>query len=144
MAAFKRDITVRFQHADPAGMVFYPRYFEMINQVVEDWFAQGLGLDFHKLHTDLGHGVPTVHIEADFKRPSRLGEVLTFALAVQKLGRSSFTLALGATCAGEERLRATAVLAYVGLDELRATPIPDELRAAMKPYLAGAEIERIA
>ena len=42
MTVFTVDIPVRFQHTDPAGIVFYPRYFEMINQVIEDWFAEKL------------------------------------------------------------------------------------------------------
>ena len=141
MSVFTLDIAVRFQHADPAGIVFYPRYFEMINQVVEDWFAEGLGLDFHRLHTMEGHGVPTVHLEADFKRPSRLGEVLTFALTVVNVSERTFTLALAASCGGEERLRASAVLAYVELAEMRARRIPGDLRAAMERYVEDAKVE---
>lgn len=142
MAPFTVEIPVRFQHTDPAGMVFYPRYFEMINQVVEDWFAEALGLDFRSLHGARGLGVPTVHLEADFLAPSHLGDRLVFALEVMKLGRSSFTLVIGARCGQEERLRATAVLATMDLAEHRARPIPDDLRAAMDRFLARPEVER--
>lgn len=38
MAAFQREILVRFGHCDAAGWVFYPRYFELISDFVEDWF----------------------------------------------------------------------------------------------------------
>ncbi len=144
MAAFSSDIPVRFQHTDPAGIVFYPRYFEMINQLVEDWFAEGLGIDFHTLHARDGRGVPTVHLEADFRRPSRLGEVLSFALVVSELGGSTFTLEVTASCDGEQRLRATVVLAYVALDGLRAQRLPAGLRAAMERYLAAARSEGAA
>ena len=137
MTAFSVEIPVRFQHCDPAGIVFYPRYFEMINQVVEDWFAEALGLDFQTLHKGHGCGVPTVCIESDFKRPSRLGEVLTFALTVAALGKSSFTLGLAASCGCEERLRAKAVLTYVTLENLAPVPIPDELRSAMERFGDG-------
>ncbi len=136
MTPFAADIAVRFQHTDPAGLVFYPRYFEMINQVVEDWFAGPLGLDFRTLHQDNGHGVPAVHIEADFPRPSRLGDVLGFTLGVQRLGRSSATLDIAASCCGEERLRATVVLSYAALAEMRAVPLPGALRDAMARFLA--------
>ncbi len=56
--------------------MFYPRYFEMINQVVEDWFAGPLGQDFRSLHEGLNIGVPTVSIECEFTHPSRLGDRL--------------------------------------------------------------------
>ena len=53
MSAFQREILVRFGHCDAAGWVFYPRYFEMISDFVEDWFEDGLaasapGLFHHK------------------------------------------------------------------------------------------------
>ena len=41
---------IRFQHCDPAGIVFYPRYFVLMNEVVEDWFDNGLGIDFGEFH----------------------------------------------------------------------------------------------
>jgi 4-hydroxybenzoyl-CoA thioesterase len=144
MAVFAVDIPVRFQHTDPAGIVFYPRYFEMINQVVEDWFAEALGVDFQTLHRQHLCGVPTVRIESDFKRPSRLGEVLSFALRVADLGKSSFTLDLSASCGGEERLRARAVLAYVRLEGLSPVPIPPELRLAMERFCDGGEAQGVA
>ena len=48
MRAFDRVILIRFQHCDPAGIVFYPRFFEFTNQVVEDWFEEELGLPSHQ------------------------------------------------------------------------------------------------
>ena len=46
-APFVSQVEVRFRHCDPAGIVFYPRYFEMINDFVEEWFDKGMGLPFH-------------------------------------------------------------------------------------------------
>lgn len=141
MVPFTVDIPVRFQHCDPAGLVFYPRYFEMLNQVVEDWFAEALAASFRRLHGSEGRGVPAVRLEADFLRPSRLGDVLRFALTVLDVGCSSVTLTIIATCGEEERLRASVVLAYVALDRMRAERIPGDLRAAMAPYADPGAIE---
>ena len=41
-AVSERRERVRFGHCDPAGIVFYPRYFEMLNALVEDWISEGL------------------------------------------------------------------------------------------------------
>ena len=49
---FTTTVQVRFADVDPAGIVFYPRYFEMLNGAVEDWFAQQLGLDFATMHLE--------------------------------------------------------------------------------------------
>ena len=53
---FVSQVEVRFRHCDPAGIVFYPRYFEMINDFVEEWFDKGMGLPFHALR-----GAPDRH-----------------------------------------------------------------------------------
>ena len=45
--AWRIIVPVRFSHCDPAGIVYFPRYFDMINGVVEDWFAGTLGLPHH-------------------------------------------------------------------------------------------------
>jgi 4-hydroxybenzoyl-CoA thioesterase len=136
---FETEIPIRFAHVDAAGIVFYPRYFEMLNQVVEEWFEAELGTSFRTLHDDDDSGVPMVHVETDFLRPSRLGDRVRFALSVERLGRSRIELRVVARCGGEERLTARLVLAYVGRAPFRSQPIPDALRARMQRFVAEAE-----
>src|SRR6476469_7646817 len=64
--AFCSEILVRFADCDPAQMVFYPRYLVMFNDLVEDWFREGLKLPFSYYHFEQQHGLPTVHLEVDF------------------------------------------------------------------------------
>ncbi|WP_420406344.1 acyl-CoA thioesterase [Nisaea sp.] len=104
MPAFQMQQDVRFQHCDPAAMVFYPRYFEMINLTIEEWFRCGLGWDFHHMHEIDDRGIPTARIEVEFKAPSRLGDVLDWSLTVTHVGTSSLNLEIAASCNGEERL----------------------------------------
>ncbi|MBL4953997.1 acyl-CoA thioesterase, partial [Neobacillus sp. YIM B02564] len=109
---FTTEVTVRFGDCDPAGIVFYPRYFEMFNNLVEDWCAQGLGMSFRELHLQRGLGLPTVHVETSFVAPSELGDLLRAQLRVQKIGGASVTLRVRlAGPAGEDRVRASLVLA---------------------------------
>ncbi|AKM29383.1 4-hydroxybenzoyl-CoA thioesterase [Pandoraea faecigallinarum] len=112
--AFVKPLLVRFKHCDPAGIVFYPRYFEMINDLVEDWCAEGLGLSFGEMHLREAMGVPTANIECRFSAPSFLGDTLTRSLEVTRLGRSSMTLRIRFAGARDEtRLQATLVLVWV-------------------------------
>jgi 4-hydroxybenzoyl-CoA thioesterase len=128
---FRVARVVRFEHCDPAGIVFFPRVFALLNEVVEDWFARSLGVDFAALHLRERLGVPTVKIECEFLRASRLGETLDFALDVESLGRASFVLAHAVRCGDELRVHARATLCFVSLDTMRSVPIPEDLRAAM-------------
>ena len=106
-----RQIAVEFNHCDPAGIVFYPRYFEMLNSVIENFFGLELGYSFARMIA-ARHGVPMVRIEAEFLRPSRLGDVLDFALGIGRIGRTSVTFDLTAQCDGP-RLRAQMTLVWV-------------------------------
>lgn len=138
---FRRSFTVRFRHCDPAGIVFYPRYFEMMNDVLEDFLAE-LGAPFAALHGEAAAGVPTVALEASFARPSFLGDRLEVEMTVTRLGDSSFSLAYSASCEGELRFTATSTLVYVangGRGKVHSLPLPEGLRAGMTRYLEGAK-----
>lgn len=134
---FRTAVDVRFAHCDPAGIVFFPRYFEMINGVVEDWFASGLSWPFPYLHVERGEGVPTVDAGCQFMSPSRMGDRLEFELSVAALGTSSFTLNIAATNRGVAVLKATHVLVYISRKkegEEHSIAIPDSLRERMAAY----------
>lgn len=128
--AYSRTIPVEFNHCDPAGIVFYPRYFEMTNSVVETFFAERLGYSFARITLDEGCGVPTARLEVDFKAPSRLGERLDFQLRVVRVGAKSVTLTLAAFGGGALRMTARLVLVWVGTDG-RAAAWPEPLRAGL-------------
>lgn len=142
MKRFQKDQLIRFAHCDPAGIVFYPRYIEMINNLVEDWFAEALGYSFEQLHLLVKLAVPTVHLSTDFVKVSRLGETLRLSLQLEKLGSSSCHLAIsfhGAqACADDSdkdlRLRAKLVLVSMDMASSRAQALPSALRSAMQAY----------
>lgn len=132
---FEREKLIRFQHCDPAGIVFYPQYFVLFSEMVEDWFRDGLGVGFVELHMEHGLGIPLARIECDFLAPSKLGENLTLSLAVKKIRNGSLTLAISARgAAGEERLHATLIIALVSLETQRPVPIPPDLRARIERF----------
>lgn len=125
---FISDHLVRFAHVDAAGIVFYPRYFEMTNAAIEDYFADVVGVDFNAIHVQRGLGVPTVSIQAEFCAPSRLGDRLQFYVEVAKVGRSSVELAINVRCGEELRFHARSVLVCMDLREAKSVPWPDDMR----------------
>lgn len=140
MSTFQKFQLIRFAHCDPAGIVFYPRYMEMINNLVEDWFAEALGYSFEQLHLLLKLAVPTVHLSTDFIKVTRLGETLCLSLRVEKLGSSSCSLIIefhgmsGQASATDLRLRANLVLVTMDMASSRAQMMPAALRRAMQAY----------
>lgn len=134
---FHSDMLVRFSHCDPAGIVFYPQYFIMFNGLVEDWFNQGLGVNYARYITEHRLGFPIVRLECDFVAPSKIGEVITLGLKLQRLGKSSMEIAVDCRHAQEERLRAKFVLVAMNLDRQRAQPLPEDLRGLMQAFQQG-------
>ena len=59
----ERTVTIRFSHIDGAGIVFYPRYFEMLGE----------------FFTDLPFANAPFAIQTDFLKPNYLGDQLDIA-----------------------------------------------------------------
>lgn len=138
MSVYTLPIKILFQHCDPAGIVFYPRFFEMINQTVEAWFEEALDYPFAEMQGTDHRGVPTVTIQADFKAVARLGETLTFSLRLLKLGRTSASLEIIGRGEDDIRLIATPVLVYMDKATGRPVPWEDRTRKMMAPFVVEA------
>ena len=133
-AAFERKQRVRFAHCDPAGIVFYPQYLVMCNELVEDWFDQGLGLPYAQFVGQRRLGLPTVRLECDFTAVSRFGDTLAQTLRVHRAGRSSLDVRIEMHGDDGIRLRVRKVLVCTSLQTHRAQPLPDDVRALVAPY----------
>lgn len=136
-------LTVRFGECDPAGVVYYPRYFDWFHRAMEEWFGQGLGRPYHQVLAELGF--PSVHAEADYKAPCRMGEQVVVELVVQRLGRASATLGL-CVRGPDGGIRATGKVVIVviqmdpgGPDHFKLRTLPDWLRQGMARFLVPAE-----
>lgn len=124
---FETSLPLRFAHCDPAGIAYYPRYFELCDAAIEDWTAAVLGIDRRKMHLERGLGLPTVSLHAEFAAPSRLGDMLDFDVSVTRVGRSSVDLAVGIACAGQPRFTVRYTQVLTDLAGGSARPWPPEL-----------------
>ena len=68
----RAEILVRFNEADPLGIVWHGHYIRYFEDGRESFGSKyGIGyLDFYKL----GYIVPIVHVQCDYKRSLRFGE----------------------------------------------------------------------
>lgn len=130
---YRRAYPIEFNHCDPAGIVFYPRYFEMTNHVCENFFREAVGVSYAAMMKQ-GAGVPTVRIETDFRAPSRLGDVLDVTLEVVRLGGSSVTFEIIGACDG---VRLVVLITLVWVKEEVSVIAPRPWPEAMKAKLAG-------
>jgi 4-hydroxybenzoyl-CoA thioesterase len=139
MTCFSRTRRIRFSECDPAGIVFYPQYFVLFNDLLEEWVDACLAEGFSGYITRCRVGMPTVHLEAAFKSISRMGDEVTLTLRVKRVGGRSFALELECMGAdGEIRMSFDQTIVTTSLDTHRAIPIPPELRAALLKHLDSA------
>lgn len=148
MTSFTHPIRVQFGQVDAAGIVYYPRFFEMINETVQTWFREALDYDFFSIHNVHRNGVPTVDIHTRFHKPVRLEQVVDWHLDIVQLSSRSATLRICGMVEGALHVEAEVVLVHVTLSEEKgviASPWPDAVHQRMKPFLAaeqGARAQR--
>jgi 4-hydroxybenzoyl-CoA thioesterase len=134
---FYSDMLVRFSHCDPAGIIFYPHYFVMFNGLIEDWFNHALKIDYANFITTRRMGLPMVNLVCDFIKPSKIGEIITLTLKIERIGNSSLKLLVSALYKDEVRSKAHLTVCVNSLETGRAMPIPDDLRSRLQDFLEG-------
>ena len=135
MNCHEMKVEVGFRHCDPAGIVFYPRYAEMVNDTVEHWFGHGLGVGFDGLHRVRGIAIPMVRLDFHFMAPSRLGETLRCVLRVKETGRSSVALVVDLVGQeGSARVRAAGTFVFVDMQSMKPSEMPSDLRRSIEAY----------
>jgi 4-hydroxybenzoyl-CoA thioesterase len=140
--SFRYRRTIRFGECDPAGIVYYPRFVEMLHDAMEAWVrapaeAGGLGLDYHAM-IKAGTGFPTARLEVDFLAPATMGEELSLTPRIQRIGSASLELVVHAHRGETEVFRGRLVIVTVSVAETRPVPLPASFRAALERQVEDA------
>lgn len=125
---------IRFGDCDPAGIVYTPAYFDIFNRVVEDWHLKCLGLDYYGILQERRIGLGYGHASADFFKPGFMGDEISVAVKLDKIGRASYALTLHAMKGDDEAVRGRLVIVTTSLAEHKAIPIPADIAAALEAY----------
>ena len=139
---YEQKLRIRFSHCDPAGIVYHPQYYLILNQLMEDFLLDVLGLGFieiEKYHM----GCPVVGIRPDFTAPGKVGDECVARIWIDHLGKSSMRFAFTIHCGDELRLQCveTSVCVRRGPDgqHFQKLAIPEEIRAKLLPYTAAPD-----
>lgn len=137
MVSHECSIKVRWSEADPAGIVFYPRFFEWFDLGTEALF-DSLGMPWPVIFPKYAVvGVPIVESGARFVAPVRYGDEVAIRSTVAEVRRKVFRVehevSVGATrCAAGFEVRAWVALPDTPGGRLRSTPFPAEVAATLK------------
>jgi 4-hydroxybenzoyl-CoA thioesterase len=133
-----RLIRVQWGDCDPAGIVFYPRYFEWFDACSILLFEKATGMIKKKmLEVYGGAGIALLEARAVFKVASHYGEDLEIETAITEFRRSSFFVHHKVTKGGLLALegfetRLWTVRDPQDGDKMRSAPMPAEIRAALE------------
>ena len=137
MSEHSLDYPISFGDCDPAGIVFYPRYFAMFDASTTALFERALGMtkyQFLKRYEVLGY--PMLDTAARFLKPARFGDSVVIETGIANIGRSSFEVAHRLTKDGERAVECTEKRVWVVRDpedpeRIRSQSIPDEVVARL-------------
>jgi 4-hydroxybenzoyl-CoA thioesterase len=86
-----RTIRVEWGDCDPAGIVFYPRYFEMFERCIHALFEEATGMTKHQMLKQYDFiGFPVVQARAQFLSPAKFGDDVVAETMITEFRRSSF------------------------------------------------------
>lgn len=121
MRTHEENIIIRFEDADPAGLVFYPRAVAMAHAVIEQMIARS-PLGWAGWFASASHAAPVRKVDAEFLRPMRVGETFRARALVERIGSTSvtFVVEFGNADAPAVRIRSVHVL----IDKATGRPVP--------------------
>lgn len=130
--SFEHRLTARFYEVDRAGIIFYGRFYEYCHTALEELLREMFGHPA-AIFEEHDFGMPLVHSEADYERPTRMGDRLVVTLRVERVGTRSVTFRYEIHGeAGDRRCVVRLVHAFVDLAQFAPIDIPQVFRAALQ------------
>jgi 4-hydroxybenzoyl-CoA thioesterase len=133
-----RNVRIEWCDCDPAGIIFYPRYFEMFDTSTTVLIERAFGMnkiEYLKAYNFAGH--PLIATRARFRQATRFGDEVTIETSLVECSGSNFRL--------EHRLSKAGALAVEGFEtrtwavrdpddpkRIMPQPIPPEVLARFK------------
>lgn len=137
MFSSTRSTRIEWGDCDPAGIIFYPRYFAIFDVSTTVLIERALGMkkiDYLKAYGLAGH--PVVETRAKFRLPTRFGDEVLIESALAACGRSSFKI--------EHRLTLAGALAVEGFEtRVWAVRDPDDPSRIKSQAIPPAVVTRL-
>ena len=148
-------LTVQWGDCDPAGIVFYPRFFEWMDRVSHA-LERELGITRDEMLPPGTAGFPLLSAQAEFLAPALMDDVLEVRGRVTRIGHTSLALSheIVRVSPGSETLLARGREDRVYVQrapggKLKPRPLSDEMRDVLGRYVTvpsgpGSTPERAA
>ena len=134
-----RTLRIEWGDCDPAGIVFYPRYFAMFDHSTTMLITAASGLSKAELLRAYDFdGYPLVDTKAKFIIPTRFGDDIIIQSTFARVGRSSFDIRHQIRKNNQVCVEGLETRAWVkrdGQHRIKSHPLPEELAARFRGEL---------
>jgi 4-hydroxybenzoyl-CoA thioesterase len=128
----RRTIKIEWGDCDPAGIVFYPRYFAFFDASTHELFAAAGHPKPEMIRAYDIVGTPMVDTRARFLIPSAFGDEIVIETRISEFRRSSFDVEHKVYKGDKLAIEAWETRVWTGRDpadptRLKSRPIPEEI-----------------
>ena len=129
------EVRIYYEDTDAGGVVYHANYICFMERARTE-FLRGHGLSVRAMH-DMGIIFPVVAIEANYRAPAQLDDLLVVETQISAMRNSSFVASQQVIRKEDGKLLVDArvTLACVG-PEMRARRLPPEIRELFSSLLA--------
>ncbi len=133
--SISRTVRIEWGDCDPAGIIFYPRYFEIFDASTALIFEAALGITKFQMFKTLDFsGWPMVRTHARFLKPTRFGDDVIVESSIT-FGRSSFDVEHRLSLNGETCVECSDKRVWTVRDtegRMKSHPVPEDVLAKFK------------
>lgn len=85
------EIRVYYEDTDAAGIVYYANYLKFAERARTEWLRK-IGFEQEKLRAEQGLGFVVAHLEAEYKIPARLDDMIAIETSLQQHSKVHMTM----------------------------------------------------
>lgn len=129
----RRKVRIEWGDCDPAGIVYYPRYFAMFDHSTAMLLEAATGYTKYQMRGVYDFvGFPMIDTGAKFMIPSKFGDDIVIESTISELGKSSFNISHKVWKGDHLAIEAHEKRVWVGThpddpSKIKSKPIPDEV-----------------
>jgi acyl-CoA thioester hydrolase len=137
---FTHRLRVRYGECDPQGVVFNANYYAYFDLLITELWREAVG--GYTAMLDAGADLSVVESKARFIASARFDDEIDLNATIARLGNTAMSTHIEITRAADQAKLVEGEIHHVFIDPATYTkrPIPDNIRAALEPYL-GEPVE---
>lgn len=131
---YSKQITIAFSDCDPAGVLFFARYYSLAHDTLESFMSNN-EIGWQNWFQNPEIIMPIRHSEADYFAPLWAGKTYDISLDVKKITESSVYFEFLIKYDGRTHCKLKTTHTFADKNEFKKIVIPDSFRHVLEKHL---------